>query len=137
MVLPKTRVSGTRSITISNILKVMRTHFFRDETQPGATREMSCPDFPDMGFSPNSKFLNIASFRPNSPAPLTDNSSVNFHDVFFFIFAIIWQKMKKNTSWKFTNESSVTFQLSVSGAGEFGHRLNEFKVSKNSKHSCV
>ena len=28
--------------------------------------------------------------------------------------------MKKNTSWKFTDESSVTFQLSVSGAGEFG-----------------
>ena len=28
--------------------------------------------------------------------------------------------MKKNTSWKFTDESSVTFQLSVSGPGEFG-----------------
>ena len=28
--------------------------------------------------------------------------------------------MKKNTSWKFTDELSVTFQLSVSGAGEFG-----------------
>ena len=28
--------------------------------------------------------------------------------------------MKKNTSWKFTDESSVTFQSSVSGAGEFG-----------------
>ena len=31
--------------------------------------------------------------------------------------------MKKNMSWKFTDESSVTFQLSVSGAGEFGHKL--------------
>ena len=38
-------------------------------------------------------------------------------------FAIIWQKMKKNTSWKFTDELSVTFQSSVSGAGEFGQRL--------------
>ena len=28
--------------------------------------------------------------------------------------------MKKNTSWTFTDESSVTFQSSVSGAGEFG-----------------
>ena len=28
--------------------------------------------------------------------------------------------MKKNLSWK-TDELSVTFQLSVSGAGEFGH----------------
>ena len=27
--------------------------------------------------------------------------------------------MKKNTSWKFTDESSVTFQSSVSGPGEF------------------
>ena len=55
----------------------------------------------------------------NSPGPLTDdwkvtdNSSVNFHDVFFFIFAIIWQKMKKNTSWKFTDDSFV------SGPGKF------------------
>ena len=31
--------------------------------------------------------------------------------------------MKKNTSWKFTDESSVTFQLSVSGPGEFGPSL--------------
>ena len=30
--------------------------------------------------------------------------------------------MKKKTSWKFTDESSVTFQLSVSGPGEFGIR---------------
>ena len=29
-------------------------------------------------------------------------------------------KMKKNTSWKFTDESSVTFQSSVSRPGEFG-----------------
>ena len=33
-------------------------------------------------------------------------------------------KMKKNPSWKFTDELSVTFQLSVSGAGEFGLRHN-------------
>ena len=31
--------------------------------------------------------------------------------------------MKKNTSWKFTDELSVTFQSSVSGAGEFGLKL--------------
>ena len=37
-------------------------------------------------------------YRPNSPAPLTDdwkvmdNSSVNFHDVFFFIFCQIIAK---------------------------------------------
>ena len=64
--------------------------------------------------------------RPNSPGPLTDdwkvtdNSSVNFHDVFFFIFGQIMAKMKKNMSWKFMDESSVTFQLSISGLGEFG-----------------
>ena len=28
--------------------------------------------------------------------------------------------MKKNMSWKFTDETSVTFQSSVSGVGEFG-----------------
>ena len=28
--------------------------------------------------------------------------------------------MKKNMSWKFTDELSVTFQSSVSGVGEFG-----------------
>ena len=38
------------------------------------------------------------SLRPNSPAPLTDdwkvtdNSSINFHDVFFFIFCQIIAK---------------------------------------------
>ena len=41
--------------------------------------------------------------------------------IIYIYIAIIWQKMKKNTSWKFTDESSVTFQLSVSGPGEFGH----------------
>ena len=34
--------------------------------------------------------------------------------------------MKKNTSWKFTDESSVTFQSSVSGAGEFGQNLRNW-----------
>ena len=64
-------------------------------------------------------------FWPNSPGPLTDDwkvmddSSINFHDVFFFIFCQIIAKMKKNTSWKFTEELSVTFQLSVSGPGDF------------------
>ena len=39
--------------------------------------------------------------RPNSPTPLTDNwkvtddSSVNFHDVFFFIFCQIIAKIEK------------------------------------------
>ena len=37
--------------------------------------------------------------------------------------------MKKNTSWKFTDELSITFQLSVSGAGEFG--LNYVSVEGN------
>ena len=32
--------------------------------------------------------------------------------------------MKKNTSCKFTDESSVTFQSSVSGRGEFGLRIS-------------
>ena len=31
--------------------------------------------------------------------------------------------MKKNTSWNFTDESSITFQSSVSGASEFGLSL--------------
>ena len=37
--------------------------------------------------------------------------------------------MNKNTSWKFTDESFVTFQSSVSGPGEFGHshKINEPK----------
>ena len=34
--------------------------------------------------------------------------------------------MKKNTSWKFTDELSVTFQLSISGAGEFGQTICDF-----------
>ena len=29
--------------------------------------------------------------------------------------------MKKNTSWEFMDESSVTFRSSISGPGEFGH----------------
>ena len=67
---------------------------------------------------------------PNSPGPLTNDSSVNFHDVFFFIFAKLYKKMKKNLSWKFTDELSVTFQLSVSEASEFGGsaKLVIFKV---------
>ena len=38
--------------------------------------------------------------------------------------------MKKNGSWKFADESSVTFQSSVSEVGEFGLSLYrfEFKV---------
>ena len=53
-----------------------------------------------------------------------DDSSVNFHDVFFFIFG---QNIAKNEEklWKFTDESSITFQSSVSGAGEFGLRMFE------------
>ena len=35
--------------------------------------------------------------------------------------------MKKNTSWKFTDELSVTFQLSVSGASEFGPNISDGK----------
>ena len=31
--------------------------------------------------------------------------------------------MKKNTSWKFTDEASVTFQLSISGPGEFSLKV--------------
>ena len=43
--------------------------------------------------------------------------------------------MKKNTSWKFTDESSVTFQSSVSGPGEFGpsiiiKMINALKISE-------
>ena len=45
--------------------------------------------------------------------------------------------MKKKLVMKFTDESSVTFQLSVSGPGEFGHKMmclafslkNLFKLS--------
>ena len=39
---------------------------------------------------------------------------------FSSFFAKLQQKKKKNTSWKFTDELSVIFQLSVSGPGEFG-----------------
>ena len=47
--------------------------------------------------------------------------------------AIIWQKMKTNTSWKFTDESSVTFQSSISGPGEFG--LSTFGVKLKLMHA--
>ena len=39
--------------------------------------------------------------------------------------------MKKNTSWKFTDESSVIFQFSVSGPGEFGQM--SFRAPKTFK----
>ena len=51
---------------------------------------------------------------------------------FSSFFAIIWQKMKKNTSWKFTDESSVTFQSSVSGPSEFGLYLAWLKHARHS-----
>ena len=52
-----------------------------------------------------------------------DDSSVNFHDVFFFIFCQIIAKNEETTSWKFTDESSITFQSCVSGPGEFVHNI--------------
>ena len=39
------------------------------------------------------------------------------------------KKWRKNTSWKFMDESSVTFQWSISGPGEFGLGLS--KTQKN------
>ena len=58
---------------------------------------------------------------------------------FSSFFAIIWQKMKKNMSWKFTDESFVTFQSSVSGAGEFGHKLkpNCVKYSPRERDNTI
>ena len=62
-------------------------------------------------------------------SPLTDGwkvmdeSSINFMTSFLSFSAKIQQKMKKKLVLKFTDESSVTFQLSVSGPGEFGQRL--------------
>ena len=51
--------------------------------------------------------------------------------------------MKKNTSWKFTDELSVTFQSSVSGAGEFGPSVNthskerrKANISTDFERSC-
>ena len=38
--------------------------------------------------------------------------------------------MKKNTSWKFTDESSVTFQSSICGAGEFGLNMKRYFILK-------
>ena len=46
-------------------------------------------------------------------------------------FAIIWQKMKKNTSWKFTDESSITFQSSVSGHTTWQNVLIQIKSPNN------
>ena len=37
--------------------------------------------------------------------------------------------MKKNTSWKFTDELSVTFQSSISGPGEFGLKFKQLFTS--------
>ncbi len=42
--------------------------------------------------------------------------------------------MKKNMSWKFTDESSITLQSSVSGPGEFGCREAIEKVTKDIFH---
>ena len=70
--------------------------------------------------------------RPNSLAPLTDNwkvtdnSSVNFHDMFFFIFCYNLAKNEEKHIMKLTDESSITFQSSVSGPGEFGQYKNNF-----------
>ena len=42
--------------------------------------------------------------------------------------------MKKNTSWKFTDESSVTFLSSVSGPGEFGLNVHvNFQHTENNQ----
>ena len=38
--------------------------------------------------------------------------------------------MKENTSWKFTDELSVTFQSSVSGPGEFGLKQKRWEPFK-------
>ena len=68
-----------------------------------------------------SNYLQKFPFRhkPNSPGPLmddwkvTDDSSVNFHDMFFFNFCYhgnLWMSCPV----------SVIFQSSVSGPGEFG-----------------
>ena len=40
-------------------------------------------------------------------------------------------------SWKFTDESSVTFQSSISGAGEFGHCLIRKKCNRIIEHIPV
>ena len=69
---------------------------------------------------------------PNSPTPLmddwkvTDNSSVNFHDVFFFIFCYNLAKNEEKRIMEIYRLSSVTFQSSVSGAGEFGLCIKYF-----------
>ena len=67
--------------------------------------------------------------KPNSPTPLTDDwkvmddSSVDFQDVFFFIFCYNLAKNEEKHVMEM-DESSVTFQSSISGAGEFGHKHN-------------
>ena len=45
--------------------------------------------------------------------------------------------MKKNMSWKFTNESSITFQLSVSRPGEFSHRRTTYLFEKQDTVSFI
>ena len=72
-----------------------------------------------------------AVLRPNSPGPLMDDSSVNFHDVFFIIFCYNLAKNEEKTSWKFMDDSSVTFQSSISGPGEFGLRICKGKHQTN------
>ena len=54
---------------------------------------------------------------------VTDDSSVNFHDVFFFIFCQIIAKIEEKNVMEIYDELSVTFQLSISGPGEFGLSL--------------
>ena len=58
------------------------------------------------------------------PGPLTDDwkvkedSSVNFHDKFFLHCLLNFsRKCRKNLSWKFTDEPSITFQSSISEPG--------------------
>ena len=45
--------------------------------------------------------------------------------------------MKKNTSWKFTDKSSVTFQSSVSGPGEFGLTRDPSLLLQLHKYNCA
>jgi hypothetical protein len=60
---------------------------------------------------------------PNSPGPptdnwkVTDNSSVNFHDVFFFLFCYNLAK----------NEEKHIMEIYVSGAGEIGPNISDGK----------
>ena len=45
--------------------------------------------------------------------------------------------MKKTTSWKFTDELFVTFQFSVSGAGEFGLNIGMYMLSELNENSVT